>query len=107
MEKLADATKTIFTQFVEDYPNYTARKQFKVYPRMPMEQIRHYIKLAARKNESITIQFNPSPFSHEFTEISGKIQLSPKSSQIILTPKTDQTIHLIQPRFIRHIRLVN
>ncbi len=107
MEKLADATKTIFTQFIEISPNDAVESQLTVYPRMPMGQIQHYIKLAARKNKSIIVQFNPTPFAKNFSEVSGKIQLSPKSSQIILTPKDEQTIHLIQPQFIRHIRLVH
>lgn len=107
MEKLADATKTIFSQFIEDYPSKTSQFQFKVYPQMPMEQIRHYIKLAARKNKFIIVQLNPSSFSNKFTEVSGQIKLSPKSSQIILTPRNGQTVHLIQSQFVRHIRLTN
>lgn len=107
MEKLAEVKRTIFTQFIEDYPNNDTHKEFKVYPQMPMDQIRHYIKLAARENKSIIIQFNPSLFTNQFTKAAGKIKLSPKSSQVILTPKNEQTIHLIQPQFIRHIRLDN
>lgn len=107
MEKLAEAKRTILTQIIDDYSDYATHKQFKVYPQMPLEQIRHYIKLAARKNKEITIQFNPSSFSNEFTEAAGKIKLSPQSSQVILTPKNEKTIHLVQPKFIRHIRLAN
>ena len=107
MEKLADVRKTIITQFLEENPNNIRHKEFKVYPEMPMEQIQHYIKLAARKNKTITVQLNPSSFSNEFTEICGQIKLSPKSSQVIITPENEQTIHLIQPRFIRHIRLTS
>lgn len=107
MEKLAEVKKTIVTQFLDDYPNYATHQQLSIYPQMPTNQIRHYIKLAARKNKPIITQFNPSTFSTEFTEVTGKIKLSPKSSQIILTPKDEQTIHLIQPHFIRHIRLAN
>lgn len=106
MEKLAEVKKTIFTQFIEDNPSHATHTQFTVYPQMPMKQIQHYIKLGARKNRVMIIQFNPSSFSNAFTEVTGKIKLSPKSSQIILTPRNEQTIHLIQPQFIRHIRLV-
>ena len=107
MEKLAEVKKTMFTQFLEDDPENTSHKGFKIYPEMPMEQIQHYIKLAARRNKTIIIQFNPSSFSNEFTEVIGKIKLSPKSSQVIITPKSEKTIHLIQPRFIRHILLTS
>lgn len=107
MEKLADTKKTVFTQLIEDFPKNAAYEQFKVYPQMPMDQIQHYIRLGARKKNSIIIQFNPSSFSNEFSEVAGCIRLSPKSSQIILTPRDEQTIHLIQPQFIRHIRLAH
>lgn len=105
MEKLAEVKKTMWAQFFEENPNSPNHKELKIYPEMPMEQIQHYIKLAARKNNTIIVQFNPSSFSKEFTEVTGKIKLSPQSSQVIITPKNEQTIHLIQPRFIRHIRL--
>lgn len=107
MEKLAEVKKTMLTQFFEDNPHNSAQKELKIYPEMPIEQIQHYIKLAARKKNTITVQFNPSSFSKKFTEVTGKIKLSPQSSQVIITPKNEQTIHLIQPRFIRHIRLAN
>lgn len=103
MEKLAEAKKSIFTQLIDGAPR--TNKQLTIYPQMPSAQVQYYIKLAARRNKFITIQFNPSSFSNEYTEVSGKIQLSTKSSQIILTPEVEQTIHLIQPQFIRHIRL--
>ena len=106
MEKLAEVKKTLLTQFSEENPNNT-NKKIAVYPQMPTDQIQHYIKLAARKNKSISIQFNPSSFSNKFSEVSGKIKLSPKSSQVILAPKNEQTIHLIQSQFIRHIRLAH
>lgn len=106
MEKLAESTKSILAQLLEEHPNNLIRKQPNIYPQMPVTQIEHYIKLAARKGSNVVIQFNPFPFSDEYSEINGQIQLSPKSSQIILTPKNESTIHLVQPQFIRHLRLM-
>lgn len=103
MEKIADYTKSIFPQIV--VKNSDSRR-LKIYPQMSIKQIQHYLKLAARKQSIIAVQFNPSSFSTEFTEVTGKIKLSTQSSQIILTPRNKQTIHLVQPYLIRHIRLI-
>lgn len=105
MEKLAEVKKSLFTQLIDDSTH--ANKQISIYPQMPAAQIQYYIKRAARKKRFITIQFNPTSFSKEYTEASGQIQLSHKSSHIILTTKNSDKIHLIHPQYIRHIRLVH
>ena len=101
MEKLIDNKSTIFSQLINS-PSYS---QFKLYPQMPNNQIKHYLKIASRKQNQITIQLKPSDYTTHFTEITGRVKLSPKTSQIILTPNQDHTIHLVQPNTIRHLRL--
>ena len=48
---------------------------------------------------------NPNPFNKEVTEVTGIINLSPQSSQIILKSNSNNAIYLIQPRHIRHLRM--
>lgn len=105
MERLVETKMTLFSQLVNN-PSYSINSDhIKIYPQMPSKQIKHYIKIASRKESQIIIQLKPSTHSKKFVEISGTIALSPNTSHIILTPNDDQTIHLIQAKHIHHLRL--
>ncbi len=107
MEKLIEVKNSIVSQIIDLNPNASHQGEFIVYPQMPIKQIEHYIKQAALKDKYITIQLNPSKFSKEVSEVSGNIKISTRTSHIVLTTENEQTIHLIQPRSIRHLRLVD
>ena len=105
MERVKEPKNSIFATLKDSYNVVRSRPNFNIYPQMPIKQIQYYIKQAARKEEIVAIQLNPSGHSKHITEIAGKISLSPTSSQIILTPMDKLAIHLIQPQYIRHLRL--
>lgn len=105
MERVMEPKNSIFTNLKDTYQVVRSRPDFKVYPQMPVSQIQYYVKQATRRDKGITIQMNPSTQNKEMTEVSGRISLSPTSSHVILKTKDEQTVHLIQPQHIRHLRL--
>lgn len=105
MERVMEPKNSIFTNLKDTYQIVRSRPDFKVYPQMPVSQIQYYVKQAARREKMITIQMNPSSQKKQMAEVSGRISLSPTSSHVILTANDRQTIHLVQPRHIRHLRL--
>jgi 23S rRNA U2552 (ribose-2'-O)-methylase RlmE/FtsJ len=105
MERVMAPKNSIFTNLKDTYQVVRSRPNFKVYPQMPVSQIQHYVKQVARREKIVTIQLNPSTQNRQMTEISGNISLSPTSSHVILKTEDQQTVHLIQPQHIRHLRL--
>lgn len=105
MERITEPKQSIFTNLKDSYHIVRSRPDFNVYPQMPVDQIRYYVKQAARREETVTIQINPSSQNKQLREVSGNLSLSPSTSHVILTTKNEQTIHLIQPQHIRHLRL--
>lgn|SRR5699024_313277 len=106
MERVTESTSNLFMNFLDNYQTVRNRPHFKVYPQMPVNQIKQFIKQATYRNLDIAIQLNPSPFSDNPSEIFGKISISPHSGHIILSPKDGNTYHLIQQAHIRHIRII-
>lgn len=104
MERLVVAKNSIFSQLVNESTSLR-KNHFRIYPQMPMKQIQHYLNIAIRRKNQIVIQLKPSLHSNHYTEITGKITLSPTNNQIILTPDEKNTTHLIQTRYIHHLRL--
>lgn len=105
MERSVDTKMSLFSQLVNN-PSYSINKNhIRIYPQMPSKQIKHYIKIANRKDLQVIVQLKPSTHLKQFVEVSGKISLSPNTSHIILIPQDDQTIHLIQAKHIHHLRL--
>jgi len=105
MERVTEKKNSVLTRLKENSPAYRNRPQFHIYPQMPVRQIQHFVKQAARRAKPVTIQLHPSTYTKEATEVSGTLSLSPHSSHVILTMKDKQTVHLIQPQSIRHLRL--
>lgn len=105
MERVTESKNNIFAHLMDSYHVVRSRPQFKVYPQMPVKQIQHFVKQAARLKRQVAIQLNPSPFSSDLNEVFGKISLSPSSGHIILSPEDGKTFHLIQPESIRHLRI--
>lgn len=105
MERVIEPKKSIIMNLMDTYEVVRSRPDFDIYLQMPFHQIELFVKQAARKEWHVTIQLNPSPFSKALTEVSGKISLSPRSSHVILTDDLNQTVHLVQPHLIRHLRL--
>lgn len=106
MERVTEPKKSIITDFFNTYQVVRRRPEVNVYPQMPLKQIQHFIKQAAQTEQQVIVQMNPSSFSKQINEVTGKLSLSPQSSHVILTTELQSTIHLIQPKHIRHIRLV-
>lgn len=106
MERVMESKNSIFTNLKDSYQIGRSRPDFKVYPQMPAQQIQHYVKQAARREQMVKIQMNPSSQKKEMAEVLGSISLSPTSSHVILTAKNTETVHLIQPQHIRHLRLI-
>lgn len=106
MERVSAPKKSIINNLMDNYQVVRSRPNFRVYPQMPIHQIQLYIKQAARKEYQVVIQMNPSTLAKEFVEVSGKISLSTRSSHIILRTDSGDTVHLIQPHLIRHIRAI-
>lgn len=106
MERVTDAKNNIFTHLMDSYQVVRSRPQFKVYPQMPIRQIQHFVKQAARLNRQVAVQLNPSLFSSDLSEVWGKISVSSSSGHIILSPKDGKTFHLIQAESIRHLRIL-
>lgn len=105
MERVAEPKKSILSQFINTYSHTLVRPNFTVYPQMPAKQIQHNIMQAVRNEHLLTIQLNPNSLEKEFTEVTGSLSLSPTSSHIILTTIKKQTVYLIQPQQVRHVRL--
>lgn len=105
MERIPESKITLFANFIDSHQTVQSRPQFKIRPQMPVNQIQHYVKQAARLNINVTIQLNASPFSNDLSEATGKITLSPRSGHVILSTKNERTIHLIRPDQIRHLRI--
>ena len=105
MEKFAIEKSTIMSYFKENYSNYIKGTPFTLQKQLPVMQLRHFIRQAVRKQNSITIQLNPTFQQATVSECTGIANFSPYSSQIILTSQDNKTIHLINIEQIRHIRL--
>ncbi len=105
MERVTEPKNSIFASLKDSYEVVRNRPNFKTYPQMPLKQVEHYIKQAARKEKTVAVQLNPAGYNKQITEVTGKISLSPTSSQIILATVDKLVIHLIQPQYIRHLRL--
>lgn len=105
MQRVKEPKLSILTNIFDSYQVARSRPSINLYPQMPINQISHYIKKAAHHKQTLTLQMNPNAFTKEVVEVSGEIELSPHSSQIILKSASEKTIHLIQPRHIRHLRL--
>lgn len=105
MERVTEPNNSILTNLKVNYDIARSRPDFDVFPQMPVNQIQHYVKQVARKEQLVTIQTNPSPHARQMKEVSGKVSLSPTSSHVILTTSNEQMVHLIQPQHIRHLRL--
>ena len=105
MERVTESKTNLFANLMDGYQIVRSRPQFKIYPQMPVNQIQHYVKQAARLNKNVTIQLNASPFSNELSEASGKLKLSPSSGHVILSAANERTVHLIRPDQIRHLRI--
>lgn len=75
-----------------------------VQPQMPTQQLQHFLKQAARLQKEIIIQYQLVD-SNQVQEISGYVELVPRSGQIVVHPKNTKLVHLIYPSTLRHIRL--
>ncbi|WP_208558709.1 hypothetical protein [Marinilactibacillus kalidii] len=104
MELFAAEKNPIIHYFKE---NYLTKRHFAVQKQMPLQQLRHFIKQAVRKQKIITIQLNPTNQYPVVSECTGIATFSPYSSQIILTSVNSNTVHLVNSDQIRHIRLSN
>lgn len=105
MQRVMEPKSSIFTSLKDGYQLVRSRPDFNVYPQMPVSQVQHIVKQAARREQTIAIQTNPSAHHKQLNEVSGKISLSPTSSHVILVTEDQQMVHLIQPQHIRHLRL--
>jgi hypothetical protein len=105
MERARDGKQSVLANLIEHYQLAYQHLSFKVFPQMPAEQIQYFVKQAARDEQPVTIQLHEFVNTHNISEVSGTITLSPHSSHIILKPADEHTIHLIQPNSIRHVRL--
>lgn len=105
MERVTESRSNLLANIMDGYQVARSRPQFQIYPQMPVNQIQHFVKQAARLNKNIIVQLNASPFSNELSEASGKLELSPRSGHIILSAHDDRTVHLIRPDQIRHLRI--
>ncbi len=105
MQKVMDPYSDFFSTLKDSYKIARSRPNFEVFPQMPLHQIRYFVKQAVRKEKEVVIQLNPSPHDKKIKEIIGKITLSHRSSHVILKPSNEQTVHLIRPHLIRHLRL--
>ena len=105
MQRVKEPKMSLLTNILDSYQVARSRPNINLYPQMPINQISHYIKQAAHDNKHVILQVNPNTFTKQVIEVSGKLELSPHSSQIILQSPSEKTIHLIQPRHIRHLRL--
>jgi len=105
MERATQSKNNILANLKDSYHLVRSRPNFKVFPQMPMHQVLHYIKHAARLEQNVIIQLNPSTYNNQLSEIFGIIELSPSSEHIIISSEDDKTIHLIQPKQIRHLRI--
>lgn len=105
MERVTESKTNLLANIMDGYQIARSRPQFQIYPQMPVNQIQHYVKQAARLNKDVTVQLNASPFSNELSEASGKLKLSPTSGHVILSASNGRTVHLIRPDQIRHLRI--
>lgn len=107
MERALEPKMSALSQFISTYSPARGHSYVNVYPQMPGHQIQYFVKQAVRKNHLVTIQLNPTEFKKDFTEVTGLLSLSQSSSHVILTPDNEQTVYLIQPCQIRHLRLAS
>lgn len=105
MQRVREPKMSVLTNIFDSYQVVRSRPDINLFPQMPLNQVSHLIKQAAQKNLYVTLQMNPNLFNKEVVEVTGTIDLSPQSSQIILKSDSEKTIHLIQPRHIRHLRI--
>lgn len=105
MQRVKEMKPSVLTTIFDSYQVVRNRPDIKLFPQMPLNQVSHLLKQAAHKEMTVTIQLNPSALLKDRVEVTGKISLSPHSSQVILKTDTHKTIHLIQPRHIRHLRV--
>ena len=105
MQRVREPKMSVLTNIFDSYQVVRSRPDINLFPQMPLNQISHLIKQAAHNKLTVKLQMNPNPFNKEVTEVTGIINLSPQSSQIILKSDSNNAIHLIQPRHIRHLRM--
>lgn len=105
MKKIVEPKKMIFPKLLNNYSNIDKTKKINIYPRMPKKQIQHYINIANKKKNKISIQLKPSSHLQYFTEITGKIALITKENLLLLKIANKKKIHLVQEKNIHHLRL--
>ena len=105
MQTVKEPKLSVLTNLFDSYQVVRSRPDINLFPQMPLNQISHLIKQAAHSKLNVTLQMNPNSFKKEVVEVTGIIDLSPQSSQIILKSDSKHPIHLIQPRHIRHLRI--
>lgn len=105
MQRVPELNNDFLTHIKNSYMVTRSRPNFKVYPQMPTNQIKHYITQAVHKNREVIIQLQPSFLDKKVTEIKGTIVFSPRTSHVILTTLEKKMIHLVQPQLIRHLRI--
>lgn len=105
MQRVPEPNNDFLATLKNSYKVTRSRPDFKVFPQMPVDQIKHYVKQAVRNNRDVIIQLQPSPLDKQMNEVKGTITFSHRSSHIILTTLDKQMIHLVQPQLIRHLRL--
>lgn len=103
MKKYVSSKKINFPPLLNNHS--VKRNHINVYPQMPQRQIQHYLKITKDKKKKIFIQLKPSSYSKSFVEISGKIIHSNKKNQIVLNSIGENTSHIVQIKYINHIRL--
>ena len=73
MQRVPELNNDFLTHIKNSYMVTRSRPNFKVYPQMPTNQIKHYITQAVHKNREVIIQLQPSFLDKKVTEIKGTI----------------------------------
>ncbi len=106
MERTTEFKTNVWVNLLDNVEVVRNRPKFKVYPQMPGKQIQHFVAKASESKVQVAVQLNESPYKKEFVEVIGTLKVSPKSSHVILSQPMNNAVHLIQPKYIRHIRVL-
>ena len=83
------------------------QERFSLLPQMPLKQLKHFLTRAYQTKKEIIIQINPTQDHQKYIEVTGQVKFLKEKKQIFVTSTFGGFTYLLNPKVIRHIRLLD
>lgn len=83
------------------------QERFSLFPQMPVSQLKHFLTRACQTKKEIIVQINPSQAHQKYVEVTGQVKVLKEKKQIFVTSPFGGFTYLLNPKLIRHIRLLD